>query len=237
VNTYRVGHPLAQRVLDRAKAAATPVSELSFQLTGSGKNIAILVPFIGRQGWLSCTRMSVRSLEVEDHLLLAAIDDGGEVLDDVQCRRVFDLPATSDGAASLPDVVAQKIKEISARTQANTLEEMGTRNARWFDTEIEKLENWAEDRRATLKAELDELDDALKAGRRSARTAPTLPEKLERQREVRKLETRRNEAWRAFDQATRDLDKQKDSLLDDIAKRLEQQVQTETLFTIRWRLV
>ena len=25
VNTYRVGHPLAQRVLDRAKAASTPV--------------------------------------------------------------------------------------------------------------------------------------------------------------------------------------------------------------------
>ena len=44
VNTYRVGHPLAQRVLDRAKAASTPVSELTFHLTGSGKNVAILVP-------------------------------------------------------------------------------------------------------------------------------------------------------------------------------------------------
>jgi hypothetical protein len=52
------------------------------------------VPFIGRQGWLSCTRMSVRSLEAEDHLLFAAMDEGGEVLDDVQCRRMFDLPAT-----------------------------------------------------------------------------------------------------------------------------------------------
>jgi hypothetical protein len=39
-----------------------------------------------------------------------------------------------------------------------------------------------------------ELDEALKAGRKSARTAPTLPEKLERQREVRKLETRRDDA-------------------------------------------
>lgn len=237
VNTYRVGHPLAQRVLDRAKAAVTPVNELTFQLTGSGKNIAILVPFIGRQGWLSCTRMSVRSLEAEDHLLFAAIDDGGEVLDDVQCRRIFDLPATDDGMASLPDGVAQKIREISARAQTDTLEEMGTRNARWFDIEIDKLENWAEDRRATLKAELDELDEVLKAGRKSARTAPTLPEKLERQREVRKLETRRDEAWRAFDQATRDLDKQKDALLDEIAKRLEQSVEDETLFTIRWRIV
>ena len=142
--------------------------------------------------------MSVRSLEAEDHLLFAAVDDGGELLDDVQCRRIFDLLATSDGVASLPDDVARKLKEVAARRQADTLEEMGTRNARWFDIEIEKLDHWAEDRRATLKAELDELDESLKSGRKNARTAPTLPEKLERQREVRKLETRRDEAWRAF---------------------------------------
>jgi len=235
-NTYRVGHPLAQRVLDRAKGGQTPTSELAFQLTGSGKNIAILVPFIGRQGWLRCNRLSVRALEVEEHLLFSAEDDDGQVLDDSQCRRMFDLLAEAGEGATLPAGAAERLKNIAARAQAGTLDEMGTRNARWFETEIEKLEHWAEDRRATLKAELDELDEAVKSGRKSARTAPTLPDKLERQREVRKLETRRDDAWRAFDQATRDLDKQKDALLDDIAKRLEQQVENETLFTIRWRI-
>ena len=213
------------------------MSELTFHLTGSGKNVAILVPFIGRQGWLQCNRISVRALEAEEHLLFAAVDDGGEVLDDAQCRRIFDLLASDQVQVELPDSIGDKIKELAVRAQADTLEGMATRNAGWFDTEIEKLEHWAEDRRATLKAELDELDEALKSGRKNARTAPTLPEKLERQREVRKLETRRDEAWRAFDQATRDLDKQKDLLLDEIAKRLEQHVENETLFTIRWRIV
>jgi superfamily II DNA or RNA helicase len=236
-NTYRVGHPLAQRVLDHAKAAPTPETQLTFQLTGSGKNIAVLVPFIGRQGWLRCIRLSVQALEAEDHLLFVAIDDDGQVLDEAQCRRMFDLLAAEEGETTLPADVAEKVKDNAARAQAMTLEEMGARNAHWFETEIEKLEHWAEDRRATLKAELDELDDALKAGRKTARTAPTLPEKLERQRDVRKLETRRDEAWRAFDQATRDVDKQKDALLDEIAKRLEQRVEHETLFTIRWRIV
>jgi superfamily II DNA or RNA helicase len=236
-NTYRVGHPLAQRVLDRAKGGQTPISELTFQLTGSGKNIAILVPFIGRQGWLSCNRLSVRALEAEEHLLFSAEDDDGQTLDDSQCRRMFDLLAEAGAGTALPPAAAERLKDIAARAQAATLEEMGTRNAHWFETEIEKLEHWAEDRRATLKTELDELDETVKTGRKNARTAPTLPDKLERQREVRKLETRRDDAWRAFDQATRDLDKQKDTLLDDIAKRLEQRVENETLFTIRWRIV
>jgi superfamily II DNA or RNA helicase len=237
VNTYRVGHPLAQRVLDRAKVCETPSAEITFQLTGSGKNIAILVPFIGRQGWLRCSRLSVDALEAEDHVLFSALDDSGEKLDDSQCRRMFDLLAEPGPSITPPPAVLSGLEDQAARMQAASLEEMSTRNARWFDAEIEKLEHWAEDRRATLKSELDELDEALKAGRKSARTAPTLPEKLERQREVRKLETRRDEAWRAFDQATRDLDKQKDTLLDDIAKRLEQRVEHETLFTIRWRIV
>jgi hypothetical protein len=40
-NVYRVGHPLAQKVLERAMATETPPLMVSFQLTGSRKNIAI----------------------------------------------------------------------------------------------------------------------------------------------------------------------------------------------------
>jgi len=73
VNTYRVGHPLAQRVLGNAKAAATPTLELVFDLTGSGKNFAILKPLVGKQGWLRCVRLSVTALEAEDHLVLCGL--------------------------------------------------------------------------------------------------------------------------------------------------------------------
>ena len=66
--------------------------------------------------------------------------------------------------------------------------------------------------------------------------APTLPEKLERQREARLLEGKRDEAWRAFDQASREIDHQKDTLLDVIGQRLTQTREEEPLFTSGWRL-
>jgi hypothetical protein len=101
---------------------------------------------------------------------------------------------------------------------------------------MEKLDRWAEDRRASLRATLNELDEALKAAKKAARVAPTLPEKLDRQREARVLEGKRDEAWRAFDVASRDIDRQKDTLLDDISQRLEQRLEQEPLFTLRWRM-
>ena len=75
-----------------------------------------------------------------------------------------------------------------------------------------------------------------KEAKKQARFAPTLPEKLERQRAARKLEEKREEAWRAYDAASRDIDRQKDELLDEIGQRLEQRVEQTPLFTMRWGL-
>ena len=90
--------------------------------------------------------------------------------------------------------------------------------------------------RASLKTELADLDAALKDARKAARIAPTLPEKLERQRQARSFEAKRDEAWRTFDQASREIDREKDALLDEISRRLEQSIEQEPLFSLRWRL-
>jgi hypothetical protein len=236
VNLYRVGHPLAQRVLERGKALAPGYGEVTFQYTGSGKNIAALEPLRGRSGWVSCERLMLKALETEDWLVLSGMTDDGAPLDDAQCRRLFDLPGTT-GEASLPsDAIVTTLRAAHHRRRDLLLQEATARNGNWFDIEMDKLDRWSEDRRASLKTELADLDEALKEAKKAARTAPTLPEKLERQRESRSLETKRDEAWRAYDEASREIDRQKDALLDEISRRLEQTIEQEALFTLRWRL-
>jgi len=236
-NLYRVGHPLAQHVLERGKALTPPPAEVMFDYTGSGKKIAILEPLRGRRGWLVCSRLTLSALETEDLLVLAGLTDGGAVVDEAQCRRLFDLAATEGVRCNMPAAIAATLDEAQAHRRQALLEEITTRNGRWFDTEMDKLDRWAEDRRASLKAELAELDEALREAKKAARLAPTLPEKLERQRAARTLEGKREEAWRAYDEASRAIDRQKDDLLDEIAKRLEQRLEQETLFALRWQLV
>jgi predicted nucleic acid-binding Zn-ribbon protein len=116
-------------------------------------------------------------------------------------------------------------------------EETASREGHWFDIEMDKRERWAEDRRASLKAELADLDEALKEAKEGARQVVTLPEKLERQRQSRTLEGKREEAWRAYDQASRDIDRQKDSLLDEISRRMAQSIEQTPLFSLGWQLV
>lgn len=116
------------------------------------------------------------------------------------------------------------------------LNAISTKNGTWFDTEMDKLDHWAEDRRASLKAELDELDETIKETKKAARLASNLPEKLERQRALRQLEAKRTEAWKAFDEASREIDRQKDALLDEISRRLKQKLEQDPPFTLRWTL-
>ena len=66
---------------------------------------------------------------------------------------------------------------------------------------MDKLDRWAEDRRKSLKAALDELDTKIRETRKGARLAPNLPTKLDLQRQLRQLEATRNEAWKEFDEA------------------------------------
>ena len=235
-NTYRVGHPLAQRVIELAKGLMVPTAEVAFDYSGHRRNIAVLEPLVGKAGWLTCARLSITSFDVEEQLILAGIADDGSPLDESQCRRLFDLPATVGAELSVSFNTQQRLTDTVAARQVQIADEIGAKNGTWFDTEMEKLDHWAEDRRRTLKSDLDELDQAIKDAKKAARLAPNLPEKLELQRKLRGLETKRDEAWRAYDAASRDIDRQKDNLLDEISRRLSQQARIETLFTIRWSL-
>jgi hypothetical protein len=236
-NTYRAGHPLAQRVLSLGRALSVSPAEVVFHYSDSGRKIAALDPYVGRAGWLSCAALSVTAMDTEDHLLFAGIEDTGEPLDNTACRRLFDLSGTSGTSRTVPPSIEAALVETHEHRRRALLEELSARNGRWFDIEMDKLDRWAEDRRASLKVSLQELDEALKAAKRAARLAPNLPEKLARQREARLLETRRDQTWRDYDHASREVDDRKEALLDETSRRLEQRSDLSVLFTLRWRLV
>jgi hypothetical protein len=237
-NLYRLGHPLAQRVVHECKRLPLADSEVVFRYSGSGKRISILEPLLGKSGFLRVTLFSIAALEAEDHVLLAGISDDGESLDSEQCRRLFSLPAEEPGYDSnLDDQSRNALKSLLAVQQNSILQELGSRNVVFFDAELEKLDRWGEDKRDSLRVTLKELDEQIRSTKKEARLAPNLPEKLRLEREKRQLDSRRDEAWKAYEEAAKEIETQKDKLMDEIENRMRQTTAEEVLFTIRWRLI
>jgi len=233
-NTYRVGHPLAQHVLEQCLALETPPAELRFNLSQSGKRLAVLEPQTGQSGWLLCTKFSVEAFEVEDHILFAGVRDDGESLDPDTCKRLFDLPAES-GQPILSSPLPLLDEKIEAQ-QRQILDEIGLRNTRWLDQEVTKLDRWSEDLKLGLEQEIKDLDKEIRDTKRASSSAASLADKLAHQRTIKTLQTTRNQKRKDLFVAQDEVETRRDGLIANIEARMAQGQRHTEVFKIRWRL-
>ncbi len=232
---YRLGHPLAQALISRAKSRKLPTVKITFDYTAWPQKSAALAPLVGQSGMLRFTQLAITGADEQDHLLLCAITDSGKTVVEETVRRLFDLPSV---VLPLPQNLnkVQSLETETLRRKQIILAELSLKQTQWFDEEIDKLNNWAEDKRRGLKSELKGYDDLIGELKKEARLAVNLPEKLAAQKKIRDLDGRRNAAWKEYDQAARAIEEQKDTLLDTVEARLKQTVEEKTIFTIAWSI-
>jgi len=189
-------------------------------------------------GWLQLTQVCVTAFETEDHLIFSAVTDDGHALDDAQCQRLFTLSAQETLPLTGPaaDSARPRLSDLFLRNKQQILARLSEKNAGYFEQELDKLDRWGEDQRNSLKSALKEFEDQIKETRKQARLAHNLPEKLKLEREKRQLETKRDEAWRAYDIAAKEIERRKDVLMDEVEQKLNQQLKEDPVFLIRWTL-
>ena len=233
-------HPLAVWMLEHAKAAPLPAAELIFNLSGSGKNIAVLEPFKGQGGVLAVSRLCLTALEVEEHLLCAGcVEDGpgaGEVLDAELTRRLFALPAQMHPLQCSCELPAALQRALAAQ-QAAILTTASERNASFFEEEMDKLERWADGRKKHLEYQIEDMDRAIRQHKADARKAASLDAKVTAQRHIKLLETKRNDMRKRLFEAQDSVEERKDDLLNAVETRLRQTVEEKRLFVVRWRVI
>jgi len=229
---YRVDHPLAVRVITRAKGRKLDPRKLVFDYQGYGASIAVLEPFAGQSGWVSLGLLRVESLETEEFLVFTAEADDGTSLDADWCTRLFRLCAEDHGPAETPPGLdAQLDTEI-----ARCLVDVETRNGRYFDAEVMKLDRWSDDLKLGLERELKDLDADIRDFRRQSALAVALADKLEAQRQIKALEAKRNRKRRDLFEEQDRIDEQRAELIAGIERQLATTHRYEPLFAVRWEV-
>lgn len=242
-NVYRIGHPLAQRIIEHCKDEVFPNGELTFHYSNTPIKISIIEPLVGKAGWLSIQNLTISSFEHEDHLLLCGITDDGSELHADQCQRMFSLPATvskpptpPSSGINPPYSVRYDLQGIAYRQQTEIIEANAERNAGFFDTEIEKLDKWADDVKNALEIELKALDKEIKFRKTEAKKILRLEDKVAAQRYIKEMEKKRNTLRMNLYEAQDEVDAKKEKLIEEIEARLKQDVEVNSLFLIRWEM-
>ena len=228
---YRVGHPLAQRLLANAANQNLASRHIQFDYTQHAQKAMSLEPLVGKKGELALYKLSIQGTDSEDHLIFVGMEDAGTTLTQEQIQRLFQLSSTLQGEALLSQTPCDQAYQVRKTELLSAVE---ARYADFFELEMDKLDHWADDKRKGLKSNLKELDDQLKELKKQIRQASSLPEKLTLQRQARKVETKRDEAWRDYDQQAREIETKKDQLLDSVEEKLTTDISDEQLFAISW---
>lgn len=238
-NIYRIGHPLAQHIIDSCKRLELQPIELIFDYTNTPlKKISILEEMIGKSGWLTATNLTIQSFEPEDHVVVCGMTDEGQSLQKEQCHRLFSLPAIENASSEpLSEKMMTALGELYHRFETTLIEDNSLRNASFFDEEMEKLDKWAEDVKSSLELALKELDKNIKAQKTEAKKILNLDEKVKAQRQIKELEKKRNKMRLELYQAQDEIDTQKETLISRIEARLRQQIDRNPLFQIKWKVI
>lgn len=233
---FRLKHPLAIALVEQAKNRHLLPAEILFDYGSHSGKITILEPFLGQSGWLMASAFTIEALDqTEDHLILAAVTDQGRILGEDISSRLLSLPGRVVSVIdSLPEV---EILDNLTQSRQNIIQQhISERNARFFEAEADKLDGWADDLKVGLERELKELDRQIKEVRRAATAALTLEEKLAGQKQIKALESQRNQKRRTLFDAQDEVDRQREALIAQIEGKLQQQTQLVQLFAIRWNI-
>ena len=234
---YRLGHPLAIQVIEQAKTRPLPSVEITFNYSKNPLKISVLEPYVGQSGELVVKCFSIESLDQsEDHLLIAATTDDGQALNADVASRFFSLPVVGL-TPMVAEIVNPQIDELLNQQKDVAQRRVMDRNSEFVQKESEKLDAWADDLKVALEREIKDIDRQIKEARRNAKMGLTLEEKLAGQKQVKTLESLRNQKRRSLFDSQDEIELRRDSLISGIEGKLVQRMGVDVLFSIRWRMI
>ncbi|CAJ9335776.1 SNF2 family helicase [Burkholderia pseudomallei] len=234
---YRVNHPLALLITERAKTRALGGARLVFDYDAHGSQVSTLKAYRGKAGWLTVKLISVEALgKQEQHLLVAATTTDGLVLAEEDPEKLLRLPATVEAEGLFSTADSSLLADAEVRKTV-LLRGVNERNLGYFEQEVQKLDAWADDLKVGLEQEIKEIDREIKEVRRTAATSPTLQEKLSWQKKQRELEGKRSKLRRELFVRQDEIEAQRNDLISELEAKLQQQVDERTLFTVEWELI
>jgi len=233
---YRLGHPLADAIIQQAKDRTLPIEQVEFDYIEHEGKITILESLLNQAGWLHLTLFSVESLDqAEDYLLFAAVTDSGDSLDDAQAQRLFSLPGKVKSQLPFNELPGS-LAEITNAAQKSLLKEISARNSQFFEAELKKLDGWADDQIASSEKALKDVKRLVRDLRNQASKAPSLAEQGRLQNEIGELERRKRRLRQDIFEVEDRILAQRDDLVGAIRRKLEQSVTNQSLFSMRWLL-
>ena len=235
---FRLGDGgLADKLVAQAKARSTPMASLAFDYSAYAGNLADVASLRGQSGWLRLSRLTLQTpARSWDELICAAFNDDGSMLDPSTAERLLHIPARELGAPG-GQAPEEELAGITEARQTALVGHAQERLGEFLNEEEDRLDAWRNDARVAYDQQIKELTKQANEKNKLARATANLAAKLELQHEAKALKRKVDELQHQLYTRLREIDDEREAMLDVIAEQLNLTPQVDHLFTIRWSLI
>ena len=229
--------PMMQALLQYALQQKPQEEQITFDYTHSGKNLAMVKHLVGKSGYLRLVKMTVSALDTTEYLLFSMCTDSGKDLTPEYAQKLFKTLPVAAEPIQIGDKPRHHLLDACESRKKQVLDQISQENSQYFDAEMDKLDQWADDLKNDLEREIKDLDKEIKALKKLNRDTTILQEKLALGRQQKEKEDlRRQKRARLFDEQD-EISRRKDHILDDLQQRLQNNVTEQEIFTIGWKVI
>lgn len=236
--TYRVGHPLAQYVISKAKEQDTSKKAcIVFDYTDSPEKMFVIENEVGKKGILSVKVIHYHSQKDEEDCIIAvAMNDEEQIMPDDFVEKLMSISGRITNT-QFPNIDDSRLKEEMDHKQNIVSEHIALRDKEFINDESAKIERWAEDQTFTLEEELRNVKKQIKECEHEFRNESDDHRRRELQSEIislqRTLKQKRNDLFDVEDEIMA----RRNALIAEIDNSLNKSAKEEYLFTIAWQVV
>lgn len=237
IHRYRIGHPIAQHLIEEFKELDLPSIELTFNYSKEQKNIASLEPLVGKQGVLHLENFEVTSFDTTDNLLLVGYTSDGDEISPDTCKRLLELPVDLEQSVSLSDTEYKYLQQKRELSKDDLLENLKSKDTDYFQHEVDKLYKWAEDKIKASEKELSDVKSKVKELNREAKKLTTSEDLLAVQTQIRDLEKKKKRLRQEIFDVEDEIEDRRDNMIEEIRERMLRAIKEFPVFTIKWKLI
>jgi len=228
---------LADKLVANAKQRPLATGSLTFDYAAYPGNLADVAEIRGRAGWMRVARLTLHTpAKTYDEIICAALTDDGREVHSETIERLLQVPAEEAGNVT-GDVPEAHLAGVLDARQTAVIAHAQERLSSFLNEEEERLDAWRDDAKVSFDQQIKALTKEANEKKKLARATPSLEAKLELQREAKQIQRQVDDLQHQLYTRLREIDDERERMLDQIAAQLNLTPTLSTLFTIRWSLV
>lgn len=233
---FRLGDEgLADSLVTHAAGRDIAPAHLHFDYGAYDGNMGDVARLCGQSGWMRVARLVLRTpARTWDEVVCAAFTADGTPIHPETAERLLFVPATQAPLAEDPPEAA--LEGILTARQTELTGQAQVMLSSFLNEEEDRLDAWRDDAKVSFDQQIKTLTKESNEKKKLARATQGLEEKLALQREAKALQRQVDDLQHQLYTRLREIDEERERMLDEIAEQLNLTPELTPLFTIKWSL-